>query len=100
MPKRKALSSTPPRNKKSLPDNSNSPDPSDQEADTAANLIAVHKEQQNRRRSRARNPGSRTKTSIWTTLAATQVDGDRTKLQCNICDAVLSSNASVSSSNI
>lgn len=71
----------------------------DEHTEVAADLIQKQKEQQNKRRSRARAPGSRVRTSIWTTLAATKVEGAKPMFQCMVCDKMLGTNRSFSSSN-
>lgn len=99
MPKRHAASSASPQNNK-VSRTTASPSLSDEESEVAATIVSAQKEQQKKRRSRTRQPGTRTRTSIWTTIAAQNIAEGSTKLQCSVCDSVLSTNASVTSSNI
>lgn len=77
------------------------PAPSPDEDDvTAVSVVKAHKDQQKKRRMRARTPGSRVKTSIWTTICATPVEGETPMSQCNVCDTTIRLNASGSSGNM
>ena len=95
MPKRKQVDAA---------ESAASADPSDRssdvENDTAEKLVSKQLEQQKRRRSKSRNPGSRARTSLWTTHCARRVDGDKPQFLCNVCDGEISTNHSYSSSNI
>lgn len=73
---------------------------SDENDRTAQELIATQRIMQSKRRSVAATPGSRVKTSVWTTHAAECVDSDQPQFKCNVCNSVIKSNQALSSSNI
>ena len=74
---------------------------SDDECDAiAASVISRQQDQQKKRRMRSHQPGARTKTSVWTTIAATKVESDKPMFQCCVCDSMVGTNHSFSSSNV
>lgn len=77
-----------------------SPESPNDEDTTAKKLVSDQKEQQKRRRSKSHTPGSRARTSVWTTHAARRVDGDKPQFLCNVCNEEISTNHSYSSSNV
>lgn len=78
-----------------------SPYASETECDEAAEkLIAAQKAQQSKRRSKSRKPGSRVRTSIWTTSTARRVHGDKPQFQCSVCDGAIRTNITISTRNV
>lgn len=67
---------------------------------TAKSLVANQKEQQMKRRSSASTPGRKARTSVWTTVAAVQVEIGSTEFVCKICEGKVNTNQDFSSSNI
>lgn len=73
---------------------------SDENDRTAQKLIERQRSMQNKRRSVAATPGSRAKTSIWTTHAAVRVDSDEPQFKCIVCNTNVKANQAFSSSNV
>ena len=67
---------------------------------TADDLIETQKAQQKKRRTKSAGGAPRAKPSLWTTIAAARVDGDKPRFKCNVCAEPISTNQMFSSSNV
>ena len=73
---------------------------SDREEQTAQRLVQTQRNKQLKRRSTSNKPYSRARTSVWSTISAVPLEGEKPRLECRVCLIPVHSNQSWSSSNL